>query len=674
MISRLFLPNLLITFIPPTLAFDSISVKIGEVTTHNFAAKNLSFRLDGIESDSPTLDLTVSKIKPDRSLPLTTPLNIKCRNLSVSDVGFSCKKGLLYTKSGIQGNKRLEFGFDVFNLSNSGPEYVNDLPPKNSKKYRWSVRFHLANTDLAKVVWKSFDLTDVTTTGKLSLHGSAFGTDSAIRSAEFKISASGLNIEANNSQIASESLAFNGTLEGRANHSGSWAINANLISTSGAFYFDPIFVQLNEYPFSAKADLFWEFDKNRIQVNDLIIDHQRVSIIKAKAEMAIEGDRRFHRGQFTVKSDRLDNFHEIYLNPFFAATAFDGTRLQGRMVANLAVDNDSLTSVKMNISNLDLHDRENQFSIDHADIAVNVTNLSKASISSIAWNSAALYHLPFKKTALKFATSFDEIHLLGFATIPLLDGSIELRKFAVRKLQSGDPSIQVDGLIKAVSLERISEAFNWPAMSGTLSGSIPGVEMESGRLTIDGALKIEAFGGVIEVTELSVTDLLKDFPIVQSSIQITDIDLSELTQKFSFGNIDGKIAGRIKNLYLENWHPVSFDAWFGSPENDPSDHRISQKAVENLSSLGSGSVTDVFSKGILQFFDSFSYDRIGFGCRLVNDVCHLSGVGPSKQGYYIVKGGGLPRIDVIGYNHRIDWAVLIERLKRISQAENAQIK
>jgi hypothetical protein len=50
------------------------------------------------------------------------------------------------------------------------------------------------------------------------------------------------------------------------------------------------------------------------------------------------------------------------------------------------------------------------------------------------------------------------------------------------------------------------------------------------------------------------------------------------------------------------------------------------------------------------------------------------GVEATPQGYAIVTGGGLPRIDVIGFNPRVDWNVLMERLSRISKSDEVIIE
>ena len=37
------------------------------------------------------------------------------------------------------------------------------------------------------------------------------------------------------------------------------------------------------------------------------------------------------------------------------------------------------------------------------------------------------------------------------------------------------------------------------------------------------------------------------------------------------------------------------------------------------------------------------------------------------QGYYLVKGGGLPRIDIVGFNRKTDWSLLVDKLKQVAE-------
>ena len=73
--------------------------------------------------------------------------------------------------------------------------------------------------------------------------------------------------------------------------------------------------------------------------------------------------------------------------------------------------------------------------------------------------------------------------------------------------------------------------------------------------------------------------------------------------------------------------------------------------------------------GFLKFFDSFSYERLGLSCRLANDVCTMRGVESTAGGYFIVKGSGLPRINVIGSQSRVAWTRLVRQLSTIMDSK-----
>ena len=86
-------------------------------------------------------------------------------------------------------------------------------------------------------------------------------------------------------------------------------------------------------------------------------------------------------------------------------------------------------------------------------------------------------------------------------------------------------------------------------------------------------------------------------------------------------------------------------------------------------------MTAALSSGFLRFFDDFNYERLGISCRLENDVCAMDGIAPAPNGgYYLVKGKGLPRIDVIGSSHRVDWPRLLERLVAATKGQGPVVQ
>ena len=260
--------------------------------------------------------------------------------------------------------------------------------------------------------------------------------------------------------------------------------------------------------------------------------------------------------------------------------------------------------------------------------------------------------------------------MLASAEIPLLDGRLVVDRFSIIQVPDGGKRLTFDGVLTPVSLQRLSRALGWPELAGKVSGVIPEVSYREGRLQVAGNLLVRAFGGDIVIRRLRVQDLFGIFPILNADLEFKDLDLEILTRTFSFGRITGRLEGVVQALQLEDWTPVAFNARFATPEDDDSRHRISQQAVDNISNLGGAGVSGALSRGFLRFFDDFGYKRLGISCRLQNGVCEMGGVSPAQNGYYLVEGGGIPRISIIGFNRRTDWQLLLDQLRAIGAADS----
>ena len=117
---------------------------------------------------------------------------------------------------------------------------------------------------------------------------------------------------------------------------------------------------------------------------------------------------------------------------------------------------------------------------------------------------------------------------------------------------------------------------------------------------------------------------------------------------------------------------MAFDARLHTTPGDRSKHLISQRAVTSISSVGGGGggVAAALQSGVLKFFKTFHYDQIGIRCQLRDEVCLMSGIEPARDGYYLVKGRGLPRIDIIGNAGRVDWTQLVGQISASMHSQN----
>jgi hypothetical protein len=291
-----------------------------------------------------------------------------------------------------------------------------------------------------------------------------------------------------------------------------------------------------------------------------------------------------------------------------------------------------------------------------------------AEVSRLGWRRGYLFGtLDLGASTLALEALGARVELAQPASLPVLDGELRVDRLVYDAGQPEDPRLEFDGLLTPVSLDRFSQAVGWPELSGKISGMIPGLTLEGDTLSVDGVLLVRAFDGRLLIEDLQLTDPFGAWPVLTADLSLHDLDLEQLTGTFAFGKITGKLEGRVRGLRLENWRPVAFDASLQTPPDDGSRHRISQRAIENISKLGGSGAAGAVSRGLLSVFEDFGYERLGIGCRLSRGVCEMDGVAPADTGYYLVQGAGVPRVDVKGFNRRIDWDRLVKELAGIQE-------
>jgi hypothetical protein len=158
--------------------------------------------------------------------------------------------------------------------------------------------------------------------------------------------------------------------------------------------------------------------------------------------------------------------------------------------------------------------------------------------------------------------------------------------------------------------------------------------------------------------------------VLAADVSLRQLDLAAVTSVFDFGSITGPLQGSIDNLRLVDWKPVAFDARLLADQGG----RISQRAVNNLTSVGGGGIAAGLQGAVLKLFKTFGYKRIGLNCTLAGTVCHMSGLENAGDGYTIVDGSGLPHLEVIGHQHEVDWPTLVNRLKAATEGGGPQIR
>ena len=276
--------------------------------------------------------------------------------------------------------------------------------------------------------------------------------------------------------------------------------------------------------------------------------------------------------------------------------------------------------------------------------------------------SARLGELPLGGFRIPVRLHDDEAHFERLS-IPLLDGRLYVDELFAKRHPDGWQGSFAGG-IESVSLPKLTSAVKLPPMAGSLTARIPRAAYAGNVVTLDGDLVIEVFDGRIVATGLTVIDPLKPTRRFMLDLTARELDIGLLTQTFSFGSIEGRLDADIGGLELIGWQPARFDARVHS---SPGDYRraISRGALRDISALGGAAGAAAISLSPARFFNTFDYRRIGFGCSLRGAVCHFEGLAPAGTGALIVEGSGLPRVQVIGYNRRIDWNLLVSRIRAV---------
>jgi hypothetical protein len=516
--------------------------------------------------------------------------------------------------------------------------------------------------------------------GVVSMSLSADGAATAVQRAS--IDAQLTDVTANNESgsLASDKLALR--LQAQVRRTArEMRFDIDVHSGQGQAYFQPIFLDLGAHALDLHASGSLK-DGKIVDIERFAIDHAGVLRASGLAGVALDPQPALQSLQLELTSLQFPGAYESYLQPLLLDTNFKAMKTAGSLAGRVSIASGAPQSIDLNLSDVSLDDGSRHFALDklrgqwHWRAAVAATGEREDEGEAVAesrlqWSSGSVFGLALGTSDLRFRTSGREFRLLEPARIALLDGAIDLESFRVRNAGMPKVAFMVDATIQPLSVRELCRAFGWPEFGGTIGGAISKLRMREGIVTLGTTLRAQVFDGEVTVRDLRLEDPFGQWPRMQSSIALDNLDLEPVSDAFSFGRITGRLSGAIDGLKLFNWTPVAFDARLYTPPGDRTKHRISQRAVRNIGSIGGGGagVTAALSSGFLRFFEDFNYERLGLSCRLENEICVMDGVAPAPNGgYYLVKGQGLPRIDVIGGARRVDWPRLVRQLIAVTES------
>ncbi len=432
------------------------------------------------------------------------------------------------------------------------------------------------------------------------------------------------------------------------------------------------------------GELYWQpfyFAKagNRFDINGRWDED---TLLVEKASLLVNGVGRVHaQGRINTTSKRLEDavlsaqdvdfagLYALFLKPMTEKSVFGHLTVSGQADWQFEMKEGQPRRFELNLRDANITDDNGKFAFNKLQAHL-PWDYDQVKTQTLAYASGQLLNMPLGKTQLtadinRYALSAPKLSL------PILDGALNFTDLSAAVID-GQWYWHVSMALTPISMAEFSHAMAWPVMQGKISGQVPQVSYADKQLLMNGAMTFNVFNGSIGMNHLKIDDPLGVVPRLSADLSMRQLDLGELTRTFSFGRIEGKLDGDVNNMLLENWKPVYLDA---SIQTSPGKQvkKISQRAVENITALGGEGTAAAVQRTFLQFFKEFNYDKIGLSCKLRQDVCEMAGVEATATGYVIVKGKGIPAVNVNGYTQHISWSDLIDRIKRITASNTKAV-
>ncbi len=667
----------------PSAAIDGATLLLGTITGPGWRAEDVALRLNGFSANRAHIQFSARRVVLPAAFGELADVNLDCADALVSDALIRCEQGRLSMRTALLDNAEFTAAFAYRPADKVLDVHLTDIPfaqgrltlALTTQATAWRATLSAQSVDSARLpallrkttMWPPGYKVQGQVSGSAQLHGNAEG----VMGMEARATMTEFGFSSADGVHAGEELSLD--VEAKVTrHADHWKLAGELQAQNGTLCIDTCWT-LPATPVRVTTAAQWSTRTRRLEVERLHLTQAGLIDAEARFTIDLAKTAELQALNFVLKPSSLADLYATYLQPLAIGSAFERLKTAGRIGASIDYRAQGYSRAQVTLDAVTINDGNERFGVEGISGDIHWTNGEKPVASALRWENGHIYRLTLGSGALSVSAHDSNLRLLQATRLPILDGALEVRQFEVENAATDAMRLRFEGSLLPVSMEALSRALEWPLMSGKLSGVIPEITFADGVLAVGGVLLIRAFDGAVTFRNVRLERVFDVAPVLRADIDIDAIDLLALTRTFSFGSIQGRLGGFIHDLRLIDWLPVAFDAYLRTPLDDKSRHRISQRAVENLSSLGGG-VSGVLSRGFLRLFDDFSYAKLGIRCRLHNGVCEMGGVAPAPNGYYLVQGGGLPRINVIGFAERVDWDTLVKRLQVITAGNAPVIK
>lgn len=644
----------------PAAVANDLALRLARVDVAGLAAEGVALTLDWQDITAPAARFSAHRVILPGPLGVLEDVTLRCARLRLDASALRCPAATLQATHAVHGRLDADVTF-VYAASGA---LDMTLSTRAILGGHLEAELHVVEGQTRLVVnGRELAIEGATsvTVGELAIDT----TIPAARDAAVAVQArfAGLAFSNQPGTLAGEALSGEFDLDLRADAAGeSWMGHARLALDHGGAYAEPVYLDLARYPVSAVADYRYEPATASLAFSALTLDQPGVMQLEGRGLQVVDGA--LAQADIAVAQMTFPAAYQAYLAGFLVGTPLARLDIEGALSGRVRVADGALGALDVVLERLDLEDRDGRLALygaggevhwaaDGADLAATVLHV----------DGGFLYGAGFDATDLVLGIAGAAVDLLEPARIPLLGGALTIDRFTLRDYGSDELALGLEAALEPIDLAQLTLALDWPPFAGTLSGRLPLLTYKNGVVTLGGKLEARAFDGDIAIEGLRIARPLGLVPEIEASIHMRNLDLAQITEVVPFGRITGRLDVDIADLRMLKGEPVRFDASFRTPPEDDSRHLLSQRAVDTISRVAGGGGA-ALSTTFLRVFEDFAYERLGISCRLENDVCHMDGIAPAEDGYYIVKGAWLPRVDLIGRVRRVHWSRLMSQLEQ----------
>jgi hypothetical protein len=660
--------------LPEARAVDRITVEIAELSVPGARVTGASASLDLTGNEGPTVRVLAQRAGLGSQLGDYRDLQLTCGRLLIREPRFACRDARIGATGGPLGSIAARVGAEYNTtrsellFEGSGLQVAGGTARFDGKLGTggWSLQSSATQLDIQKIrtlaaPWLPIP-DDLSFDGRIDAALEGSGNATALK-VNAQARTPGFNFTNEAGTIVAEKVAA--VLQSTATRTGDGIeIETRLEGTGGQALVEALLLDFGANPLNAQAHARWTGE--HVEITELAVEQKNLSKAHGTGQVVL-GDRpRLAQARLEIDALQFPAAYTSFLQIALAATDFGTLQTTGTASGVVTIADNQIARVDGRLRQVGLEDTNGKFSMQDVNGELHwiASESNAVEPSYLAWSAGSAYGLSGGQTRIEFLTRGRGFELTKSARLPIFDGAVVLDSLRVSHVGAADLELAFDGRIEPISMPRLSRAFGWPELNGQLAGRIPGLTYRNRELTVEGDLTANVFDGTVVGRNFRLRDPLGPWPRLFADVTARRLDLALVTSTFSIGSITGRLDADLTGMELFDWSPVAFDARLYSTPGDRSQKLISQKAVTSISSVGGGGggVTAALQSGVLRFFDDFRYDRIGISCRLRNEVCLMSGIEPAGIGYYMVKGRGIPRIDIIGNAGRVDWRQLVAQV------------